>query len=79
MSGKVLGEFPEFLIKKLNDAKKAKEPDTKKTVKPTTTPTPSTLTTIRPQDENLLEYFQLIVELITSSTNFEYKTKILII
>jgi hypothetical protein len=48
LSGKVLGEFPEFLIKKLNDAKKAKEPDTKKTVKPTTTPTPSTLTTIRP-------------------------------
>jgi hypothetical protein len=75
LSGKVLGEFPEFLIKKLNDARKAKEPDTKKTVKPTTTPTPTTLTTIRPQDENLLEYFQLIVDAKTKEEDKYYNNR----
>jgi hypothetical protein len=75
LSGKVLGEFPEFLIKKLNDARKAKEPDTKKTVKPTTTPTPTTLTTIRPQDKNLLEYFQLIVDAKTKEEDKYYNNR----
>ena len=55
-------EFPEFLIKKLNEPKQGDKPDTKKTEKPIMTPKPTTLETIRPQDENLLEYFQLIVE-----------------
>ena len=55
-------EFPEFLIKKLNESKKEEKPVSKKTEKPNMTPKPTTLETIRPQDENLLEYFQLIVE-----------------
>jgi hypothetical protein len=61
MGGEIM-EFPEFLVKKLNEPKKRDKPDSKKTEKPITTPKPTTLETIRPQDENLLEYFQLIVE-----------------
>ena len=66
-------DFPEFLIQKLKELKKAKEPVPKKTTKPNTTPTQGTLTTIRPQDENLLEYFQLIVDAKTKEEDKYYE------